>query len=68
MKNFVINAKNKIKSIDKTNSIITIYDNFDFMIDRRDEKIENTQIMRSITIFLMFQKQDFTTKFLKQKM
>ena len=68
MMNFVSKIEKKIKSIEQFTSIVITYDNFDFMKNRRDERIENIQTMRSIIIALLFHDRKFETNSLKKKM
>lgn len=68
MRDLVFIIENKIQIIEQSTAIVIIYDNFDFMIDRRDERTENAQIMRSITIALLFQNRELTKQFLSMKM
>lgn len=49
-------------------SIIVIYDNFDFMKDKRDERTSDTQIMRSITTALLFREREFENELLNADM
>ena len=42
-----------------------IYDNFDFMKNKRDERIKNARTMHSIIMILLFENRKFDEKFLR---
>lgn len=68
MKNLINEIKRKIQVIDQSLTEIVTYDNFDFAEEKREKWMNDSCIMRSITISLMFREQDFNDDALRQNM
>ena len=64
----VANAERKIEALKRQLSTIVTYDNFDYVVDRREERIENKRIMRLITTTLIFERRKFDEKCLTLSM
>jgi hypothetical protein len=64
----VAEIERRVVTLERLLSTIVTYDNFDYVVSRREERVENAREVSFITTALIFEKRDFVMRALYQEM
>jgi len=68
MKMLIAEAERRVQVIDQVFNDISMYNNFKFTKNKRDERVDDQRVFRSIIICLIISDCKFNDEFMKQYM